>query len=43
MSPGIHFKWVKAHNGNKWNEKVDTIARDCAKIIDNKDDIQEYI
>ena len=43
LTPGIKFKWVKAHNGNKWNEKVDTVARDCARLIDNKDDIQEYI
>lgn len=43
MTPGIHFKWVKAHNGNKWNEKVDTVARECARLIENKDNILEYI
>jgi len=43
LTPGIEFKWVKAHNGNKWNEKVDTIARDCAGLIGNKVDISEYI
>jgi len=26
----IQWEWVKAHNGNKWNEKVDNIARNCA-------------
>ena len=27
----ITWEWVKAHNGNKWNEKVDTLARTCAE------------
>ena len=27
----VTWKWVKAHNGNKWNEKVDTLARTCAE------------
>lgn len=24
-----HFKWVKGHSGNKWNEKVDKMANDA--------------
>lgn len=27
----IHVHWVRAHNGNFWNEKVDKLARDAAK------------
>ena len=27
----LHFKWVKAHNGNKYNELVDELARQEAK------------
>jgi len=26
----IHWKWVRAHNGNKYNELVDDIAREAA-------------
>ena len=29
----ITWKWVKAHNGNKWNEYVDDLARKCAETI----------
>ena len=27
----IEWKWVKAHNGNLMNEKVDKLARSCAE------------
>ena len=27
----IEWKWVKAHNGNPMNEKVDKLARSCAE------------
>jgi len=27
----VKWQWVKAHNGNKYNEIVDTLARDTAK------------
>lgn len=33
------IKWVKAHNGNKWNEVVDELAKKAAlsnKAVDNK-------
>ena len=26
-------KWVKAHNGNRWNEYVDNLARSCADTV----------
>ena len=29
----IDWKWVKAHNGNPMNEKVDKLARECAKNL----------
>jgi ribonuclease HI len=29
----INFEWVKAHNGNYYNEKVDKIAFEEAKQI----------
>lgn len=29
---GIEWKWVKAHNGNRWNEYVDDLARKCAEM-----------
>ena len=32
----IKFEWVKAHNGNKYNEMVDKIAFGEAKKIQNK-------
>ena len=32
----IEWVWVKAHNGDYNNEKVDTLARKCAELI--KDD-----
>ena len=32
-TPTIEFVWVKAHNGNKWNEEVDKLARECAELI----------
>lgn len=28
----IEFRWVKAHNGNKWNEVVDKLSRDAIKL-----------
>ena len=30
---GIEWKWVKAHNGNRWNEYVDDLARKCAETV----------
>ena len=32
----IKYIWVKGHNGNKFNEIVDSIARNKAMIIKNK-------
>jgi ATP-dependent DNA helicase PIF1 len=32
-SPVIEWKWVKAHNGNQWNEYVDNLARKCAETV----------
>ena len=29
----IEWKWVKAHNGNRQNEAVDKLARECAKNL----------
>ena len=29
----VKFVWVKAHDGNEWNEKVDTFARQLANCI----------
>jgi len=29
----VEWCWVKAHNGNPLNEKVDKIARDCASLL----------
>ena len=29
----IHWQWVKAHNGNKYNELVDKLAREEAKSV----------
>ena len=29
----ISWEWIKAHNGNKWNEYVDDLARKCAEGI----------
>lgn len=26
----VEFRWVKAHNGNLWNEKADALAKKCA-------------
>jgi ribonuclease HI len=33
MNSNITFSWVKAHTGNKWNEVVDSLARNCASLI----------
>ena len=33
MTPSITFEWVKAHNGDKWNEAVDTLAKKCAVLL----------
>ena len=30
---GIEWNWVKAHNGNRWNEYVDNLARKCAETV----------
>ena len=29
----IHWKWVRAHNGDKYNELVDDLAREEAKTV----------
>jgi ribonuclease HI len=29
----IQWEWVKAHSGNKWNEEVDSLARNFAENI----------
>lgn len=29
----VTWKWVKAHNGNKWNEEADRLANNSAKEI----------
>lgn len=29
----IKWKWIKAHNGNWYNEKVDRLAREEAKMV----------
>ena len=31
--PGVRFKWVKAHRGDRWNEHVDDLARKTAQLI----------
>ena len=29
----VIFKWVKAHNGDRWNEEVDNLAKQNAEIL----------
>lgn len=29
----VEWVWVKAHNGNNLNEKVDKLARNCAELL----------
>ncbi len=29
----VEWQWVKAHNGDKWNEEVDTLARNSAETV----------
>jgi len=29
----VTFEWVKAHNGEHWNEEVDTLARKSSQIL----------
>jgi ribonuclease HI len=36
----IEWQWVKAHNGNPMNEKVDKLARDCAERNKNKNSLK---
>lgn len=31
----VHFEWVKAHNGDRWNEAVDTLARKVASTLNS--------
>ena len=31
----VDWQWVKAHNGNQLNEKVDKLARNSAELIKN--------
>ena len=33
MTPFVNFEWVQAHNGDYWNEKVDTLARKTAELV----------
>lgn len=33
VTPFVTFEWVKAHNGDYWNEKVDNLARKTAELI----------
>lgn len=35
---GVSFNWVKAHNGDKWNEEVDTLAFNMSKLLENRID-----
>lgn len=32
----VTFKWIKAHNGNQWNEYADELARSAAELVKNK-------
>ena len=32
----VTFKWVKAHNGNEWNEYADELARSAAEMTKDK-------
>lgn len=32
----VQWRWVKAHNGHPMNERVDTLARTCAKSVNPK-------
>ena len=36
----IEWKWVKAHNGDPNNEKVDSLARKCAECIKDNTEIK---
>jgi ribonuclease HI len=36
----LNWFWVKAHNGNKYNEIVDKLSKNEAKIIKNKNLVQ---
>ena len=31
----VQFEWVKAHNGDHWNEQVDSLARQNATLLKN--------
>ena len=31
----VTFEWVKAHNGDRWNEEVDTLARKMATTLNS--------
>ena len=31
----VHFEWVKAHNRDRWNEAVDTLARKVASTLNS--------
>ena len=33
VTPFVTFKWVKAHNGDKWNEEVDNLAKRNAELV----------
>jgi len=33
----VEMKWVKAHNGNEKNERVDTVAREYAYLFSKKE------
>lgn len=33
VTPFVSFHWVKAHNGDRWNEEVDTLAKRNAELV----------
>ena len=37
MFDTVDIKWVKAHNGNENNERVDTLAREYAYLFSKKE------
>jgi len=33
MTPFVTFQWVKAHNGDRWNEEADRLAKRTAELV----------
>lgn len=33
VTPFVTFKWVKAHNGDRWNEDADNMAKRNAELV----------